>query len=64
MDKAETTIYLVPEALIVGRVTVPGSEGDVRIQCELYRREMIGRVRRRGQPAEYFHDVGGWGVSL
>jgi hypothetical protein len=38
--QSETTIYLVPEALILGHVTVPGSEGDVRIQCQLYRREM------------------------
>jgi hypothetical protein len=36
----EVTIHLVPEALIVGHVTVPGSEGDVRIACGLYRREM------------------------
>ncbi len=51
--QSETTIYLVPEALILGRVTVPGSEGDVRIQCQLYRREM-----REGQetwsPGETF----------
>lgn len=38
----EATIYLVPEALIVGHVEVPGSEGDVRIQCQLYRRVMSG----------------------
>jgi hypothetical protein len=36
----ETTIYLLPEALIVGRVNVPGTEGEVRIECELYRRRM------------------------
>lgn len=34
----EAVIHLIPEALIVGHVEVPGSEGDVRIQCELYRR--------------------------
>lgn len=34
------TIDLVPEALIVGHVDVPGSEGEVRIECELYRKEM------------------------
>jgi hypothetical protein len=34
--QSEVTIYLVPEALIVGRVTAPGSEG-LRIQCELFR---------------------------
>jgi hypothetical protein len=32
------TIYLLPEALIVGHVNVPGSEGEVRIVCELYQR--------------------------
>ena len=32
------TIYLVPEAMIVGHVNVPGTEGEARIQCELYRR--------------------------
>jgi hypothetical protein len=35
---SEMTIYLVPEALIVGHVEVPGSEGEVRIECELYRK--------------------------
>jgi hypothetical protein len=39
-EQTEVTIPLVPEALIVGRVEVPGSEGDVRIMCQLYRREM------------------------
>jgi hypothetical protein len=38
--QSEVTIYLVPESLIVGHVTVPGSEGEVRINVELYRREM------------------------
>jgi hypothetical protein len=38
--QSEVTIYLVPEALIVGHVTVPGSEGDVRIECELIKREV------------------------
>ena len=32
-------IYLVPESFIVGHVNVPGSEGEVRIPVELYRRE-------------------------
>jgi hypothetical protein len=36
----QTTIYLLPEALIVGHVNVPGSEGDVRIDCELFRRTL------------------------
>jgi hypothetical protein len=35
---SEVTIFLVPEALIVGHVEVPGSEGEVRIECELYRK--------------------------
>ncbi|HTZ46286.1 MAG TPA: hypothetical protein VMH20_01750 [Verrucomicrobiae bacterium] len=39
---SDMTIYLVPEALLVGHVDVPGSEGEVRIDCELYRREMHG----------------------
>jgi hypothetical protein len=34
------TIALAPEALIVGHVEVPGSEGEVRIDCELYRKGM------------------------
>jgi len=38
--QTEVTIYLVPEALIVGHVMVPGSEGDGRIECELYKREV------------------------
>jgi len=38
--QSDVTIYLVPEALIVGHVEVPGSEGEVRIECELYRKEM------------------------
>jgi hypothetical protein len=39
-EQPEVTIHLVPESLIVGRVEVPGSEGDVRILCQLYRRDM------------------------
>jgi hypothetical protein len=35
-EQKEVTIYLAPEALIVGHVEVPGSEGDVRITCQLY----------------------------
>jgi hypothetical protein len=38
--QSDMTIYLVPEALLVGHVDVPGSEGEVRINCELYRKEM------------------------
>jgi hypothetical protein len=36
----EVTLRLTPEALIVGHLGVPGSEGEVRIQCQLYRREI------------------------
>jgi len=36
----DVTIRLVPEALIIGHVDVPGWEGEVRIQCQLYRLEM------------------------
>ncbi len=39
-SESEVTIYLVPEALVVGHVNVPGTEGEVRIECELYRRRM------------------------
>jgi hypothetical protein len=49
----EATIYLQPEALIVGRVTVPGSEGDVRIRCELYRHQTV-EGRERWQSAGNF----------
>jgi hypothetical protein len=35
----EITIYLDPESLIVGHVTLPGTEGDLRVRLELYRRE-------------------------
>ncbi|HEY6269514.1 MAG TPA: hypothetical protein VIX11_14515 [Candidatus Acidoferrum sp.] len=36
----EMTIYLDPEALIVGHVTLPGAEGNLRIRLELYRRDV------------------------
>ena len=35
---SDLTISLVPEALIVGRVLIPGSDGFDRIQVELFRR--------------------------
>jgi hypothetical protein len=38
-DAEDVTIALVPEALIVGRVEVPGSDGEVQIECELYQKE-------------------------
>jgi hypothetical protein len=41
-EQKAVTIYLEPEALIVGHVEVPGSEGDVRITCQLYRRLTTG----------------------
>jgi len=37
---ADVTIPLVPEALILGHVNVPGSEGEVRINCGLYQRRI------------------------
>src|SRR5258707_4267456 len=36
----ELTIYLVPEARIVGHVILPGSDGSDKIQVELYRRQV------------------------
>jgi len=39
-NQPEIVIYLNPESLIVGNVNLPGSEGDMRIQVTLYRREI------------------------
>lgn len=39
-NQTEMVIYLEPESLIVGNVNLPGSEGDIRIQVVLYRREI------------------------
>ncbi len=39
-EQQEVTITLVPEALVVGHVIVPGSDGSDRIQVELYRRQV------------------------
>jgi hypothetical protein len=39
-QQTTVTIRLEPEALIIGHVEVPGSEGEVRIQCQLYHRNM------------------------
>src|SRR5579859_2482539 len=36
----DVTIYLVPAALIAGRVTVSGSESPERIEVEIYRRQV------------------------
>src|SRR5260221_11098012 len=42
----EITIYLDPESLIVGHVTLPGAEGSSRVRLELYRRDVSeGRER-------------------
>ncbi len=38
-EQTEIILYLVPESLIVGHVSIPGSEGGVRIRLDLYRRE-------------------------
>jgi hypothetical protein len=46
LGQKEVTIYLVPEALIVGKVTLGASEGSDKIQVELYRRQIQdGRAR-------------------
>ena len=39
-NQSEIVIYLDPESLIVGHVNLPGSEGDMRIVTNLYRREV------------------------
>ena len=39
-NQSEIVIYLDPEALIVGHVSLPGSEGDMRINVNLYRRQI------------------------
>ncbi len=52
-DAAEVTIGLVPEALIVGRVEVPGSDGEVQIECELYQKEMQ-EEREKWSPSRTF----------
>jgi hypothetical protein len=39
-NQSEIVIYLDPESLIVGHVNLPGSEGDMRILTNLYRREI------------------------
>jgi len=37
---AELLLHLLPEAKIVGHIDVPGSEGEVRISSQLFRKEM------------------------
>ena len=39
-EQQEMTMFLVPEALVVGHVIVPGSDGSESIQVELYRRQV------------------------
>ena len=39
-NQSEIVIYLDPEALVVGRVNLPGVEGDMRIRTDLCRREI------------------------
>jgi hypothetical protein len=39
-NQTEILIYLDPESLIVGHVNLPGSEGEMRIRTDLYRREI------------------------
>src|SRR5580704_14908257 len=38
-NQSEILVFLDPESLIVGHVNLPGSEGDMRIRTDLYRRE-------------------------
>jgi hypothetical protein len=38
--QTEVTLYLVPEGLIVGHVTLPGSDGSDKVQVELFRRQV------------------------
>jgi hypothetical protein len=46
----ELTIFLVPEARIVGHVILPGSDGSDKIQVELYRRQ-VREGREHWDPA-------------
>src|SRR5580704_2314084 len=39
-NQSEILVFLDPESLIVGHVNLPGSEGDMRILTNLYRREI------------------------
>lgn len=51
---ADIKIYLLPESLIVGQVSIPGSEGEVRIPVQLYRHE-INEGQERWVPSGTFH---------
>lgn len=45
-DQTELNLYLDPEALITGHVTIPGMEGDLQVGLELYHRDVVeGQVR-------------------
>lgn len=50
---ADITIYLVPESMIVGQISIPGSEGEVRIPVQLYRQE-INEGQERWMPSGTF----------
>jgi hypothetical protein len=50
---SQVKISLVPEALIVGHIDIPGSDGDVKIQCELLRKAMTNG-RSQWQPVGQF----------
>jgi hypothetical protein len=52
-NQSEITLYLDPESLIIGRVNIPGSEGDLRIRLEIYRRE-VGEGREHWVSAGSF----------
>jgi hypothetical protein len=49
----EITIYLDPESLIIGHVAFPGTEGDLRVRLELYRRD-VSEGREHWIPAGTF----------
>jgi hypothetical protein len=52
-NQSEVILYLDPESLIVGHVNIPGSEGDLRIRLEIYRRE-VNEGREHWIPAGSF----------
>jgi len=62
-DQPEITIYLDPESLIVGHVTLPGAEGSLRVRLELYGRD---NQRRAGtlDLGGHVHDVVRWRISF
>lgn len=53
-DAAEATLALVPEALVVGRVEVPGSNGEVQIECQLYEKQ-FQYGQESWAPSKTFH---------